>query len=225
MNKLMSIEKAIEPIHDGMTVMIGGFGGNGSPHALIEAIIEKGVKDLTVICNDPGTPNFGNGRLIHERREKKLIASFISSNKEAQAQQSTGELEVYLIPQGTTAEAIRAAGYGLGGVLTQTGLGTEIENDKQKVVINGKTWLLQEPLHADVALIYADTADTMGNLIYHGSSRHHTPSMATAADYVVCEAKKIVEVGELNPDYIHTQGVFVNALVQSPVKKECREER
>lgn len=218
MEKVMTVEEAIEPIHDGMTIMIGGFGGNGSPHTLIEAIINKGVKDLTIICNDPGVPNFGNGRLIHEKREKKLYASFISSNKEAQEQHQAGELEVVNIPQGTFSEAIRAAGAGLGGVLTKTGLGTLQEEGRQKVNINGQDYLLYEPLHADVALIYAKQADHMGNVIYHGSSRTHTQVMATAADYVICEAAEIVETGELNPDYIHTQAIFVDAVVQKEKK-------
>lgn len=217
MDKVKTLKEALEPVKDGMTIMIGGFGGNGSPHQLIEGLIEKGVKDLTVICNDPGTPNFGNGRLIHEKREKKLIASFISSNKECQAQHRSGELEVELIPQGTFAEACRAGGAGLGGVLTKTGLGTLVEEGKQKVVVGGETYLLQEPLKADVALIYAKKADRMGNVIYHGSSRTHTPLMATAADYVIVEAAEIVEVGELDPDFIHTQAIFVDAVVQKEV--------
>ena len=214
MDKVMSIEKAIEPIKDGMTIMIGGFGGIGSPHTLIDAICKKGVKDLTVICNDPGTPNFGNGRFIHEKRVKKLIAAFTSSNREFQEQYKNKEIEVELIPMGTLVEAIRAGGYGLGGVLTKTGLGTLVEEGKQKIVVKGSIYLLQEPLKADVSLIYANRADRMGNLVYHGTARSHTPSMATAADYVICETANIVEIGDIPPNSVHTQAVFVNAIVQ-----------
>ncbi len=213
MDKVKTIEEAIANIHDGQTIMIGGFGGNGSPHSLIEALIAKGVKDLTIICNDAGNPNFGVGRFFKEKRVKKLYASFIGANPEACEDLANGEFEVVLIPQGTLAESIRAGGAGLGGILTKTGIGTLVSEGKQKINIKGEDYLVEEAIHADVALIYAAKVDRIGNVSYHGSSRAHSPSMAMAADYVVVEAKEIVEVGEINPDNVHTQSVFINSIV------------
>jgi len=213
MNKVISIEEAISHIKDGMTIMIGGFLGCGSPHRLIDALVEKGVKDLTLICNDSGFPDIGAGKLVVNRQIKKLIASHIGTNRETGNQMNAGELEVVLVPQGTLAEQIRAGGAGLGGFLTPTGVGTVIEEGKQKIEIDGKTYLLELPLRADVALIAGHTVDKFGNIVYYGATRNFNTLMATAADTVIVEAENIVEVGEIDPNDVVTPGIFVDYIV------------
>jgi len=213
MNKVISIEEAISHIKDGMTIMIGGFLGCGSPHRLIDALVEKGVKDLTLICNDSGFPDIGAGKLVVNRQIKKLIASHIGTNRETGNQMNAGELEVVLVPQGTLAEQIRAGGAGLGGFLTPTGVGTVIEEGKQKIEIDGKTYLLELPLRADVALIAGHTVDKFGNIVYYGATRNFNTLMATAADTVIVEAENIVEVGEIDPNQVVTPGIFVDYIV------------
>lgn len=213
MNKVMTISDAIAPISSGQSIMIGGFGGQGSPHTVIEGIIEKGIDNLTIVCNDGGTPNYGTGRFFREKRISKLVASFVSANPEASEAITNGEVECTLVPQGTLAEAIRAGGAGLGGILTKTGIGTEVQGDKEIIEIDEEAYLLEPAIKADVALIYASKADRMGNAVYHGSSRSHSPSMAMAAKYVILEADEIVEPGEINPDDVHTQSIFVDAVV------------
>lgn len=213
MNKVISIEEAISHIKDGMTIMIGGFLGCGSPHRLIDALVEKGVKDLTLICNDSGFPDIGAGKLVVNRQIKKLIASHIGTNRETGNQMNAGELEVVLVPQGTLAEQIRAGGAGIGGFLTPTGVGTVIEEGKQKIEIDGKTYLLELPLRADVALIVGHTVDKFGNIVYYGATRNFNTLMATAADTVIVEAENIVEVGEIDPNQVVTPGIFVDYIV------------
>lgn len=213
MNKVISIEEAISHIKDGMTIMIGGFLGCGSPHRLIDALVEKGVKDLTLICNDSGFPDIGAGKLVVNRQIKKLIASHIGTNRETGNQMNAGELEVVLVPQGTLAEQIRAGGAGIGGFLTPTGVGTVIEEGKQKIEIDGKTYLLELPLRADVALIAGHTVDKFGNIVYYGATRNFNTLMATAADTVIVEAENIVEVGEIDPNQVVTPGIFVDYIV------------
>lgn len=213
MNKVISIEEAVSHIKDGMTIMIGGFLGCGSPHRIIDALVEKGVKDLTLICNDTGFPDIGAGKLIVNRQIKKLIASHIGTNRETGNQMNAGELDVTLVPQGTLAEQVRAGGAGLGGFLTPTGVGTVIEEGKQKIEINGKTYLLELPLRADVALIAGHTVDKFGNIVYHGATRNFNALMAMAADLVIVEADNIVEVGEIDPNDVVTPGIFVDYIV------------
>jgi len=215
MEKVMSVKKAIGQIKDGDTIMIGGFGGHGSPHYLIEALVKKGVKNLTLICNDAGQAGFGAGALVRSEQIGKLYASIIGPNPEAVKQHAEGKFELVLVPQGSLAEKIRAGGYGLGGVLTKTGLGTLIEEGKQKVVVGDEEYLLEEPLKADVALIFASRVDRSGNAAYHGSSRAHTPSMAFAAKYTIVEAGELVEVGEIEPDHVDTPAVLIDAIVVS----------
>ncbi len=215
MNKVMTAKEAIAGIQDGATIMIGGFGGFGAPHDVIEALVEKGVKDLTVICNDAGTFNYGTGRLINTKQISKLIVSIIGPNPEATQQQLDGVVDVTLFPQGSLAEKIRAGGFGLGGILTKAGLGTEVEKGKQKVVVQGQEYLLEEPLKAQFALIFASKADKAGNCVYMGSSHAHSPSMAAAAEYTILEVDELVEVGEIEPQAIHTQCVMVDAIVVS----------
>lgn len=213
MNKIVSIDEAISHIKDGMTIMIGGFLGCGSPHRLIDALVKKGVKDLTLICNDSGFPEIGSGKLVVNKQIKKLIASHVGTNKETGNQMNSGEMEVVLVPQGTLAEQVRAGGAGLGGFLTPTGVGTIVEEGKEKMVVDGKTYLLEKPLRADVAFIAGDTVDKFGNIVYHGATRNFNTLMATAADIVIVEAEKVVEVGEINPNDVVTSGIFVDYIV------------
>ncbi|MCL2226225.1 MAG: CoA transferase subunit A [Oscillospiraceae bacterium] len=214
-SKVKTLKEAMEMIHDGQTIMICGFTFAGSPVKLIDGLVEKGVKDLNLISNDTCTPEFGIGKLIVNKQIKKLTASHIGLNKETGRQMTAGELEVTLVPQGTLAERFRSAGAGLGGFLTPTGVGTIVEEGKQKININGKDYLLELPLRAEVALIKAWKADKSGNLTYRRAARHFNPLMATAADFVIVEAEEIVEVGELDPEIVFTPGIMVDMIVQA----------
>ena len=213
MNKLISIVEAIDKIQDGMTIMVGGFLGCGSPHKLIDALVNKGTKNLTLICNDSGFMDIGVGKLVVNKQIKKLIASHIGTNPETGRQMNSGETEVVLVPQGTLAEQVRAGGAGLGGFLTPTGAGTIVENGKEKRVIDGKVYLLELPLKADVALIAGEVADRFGNIVYDGATRNFNNLMATAADIVIIETERIVEIGDLNPNHVVTPGVFIDYIV------------
>ncbi|MDR7856953.1 3-oxoacid CoA-transferase subunit A [Tissierella sp.] len=213
MNKVISIDEAINHIKDGMTIMVGGFLGCGSPHRLMDALEKKGVKDLTLICNDSGFPEIGAGKLVVNKQIKKLIASHVGTNRETGNQMNSGEMEVVLVPQGTLAEQVRAGGAGLGGFLTPTGVGTIVEEGKEKMVIDGKTYLLEMPLRADVALIAGETVDEFGNIVYYGATRNFNSLMATAADIVIVEAEKVVKVGDLDPNDVVTSGIFVDYIV------------
>lgn len=213
MNKLITMEQAIDKIKDGMTVMIGGFMGVGTPEGIVDALVAKGVKDLTIIANDTAFIDKGLGKLIVTKQAKKVIVSHIGTNKETGRQMTAGELEVELVPQGTLAEQVRAAGAGLGGVLTPIGLGTVVEHGRQKVTVQGKEYLLFEPIRADVALLSGTIVDTKGNIFYGKTTRNFNPLMASAADIVICEAQKIVPVGELDPHLVMTPGIFVNYVV------------
>lgn len=213
MNKLITVEEAADMIHDGMSIMFGGFLGVRNPFKLVDAIIDKGVKDITLIANDTSFPEVGIGKLIVNKQVKKVIASHIGTNKETGNQMNAGEMEVELVPQGTLAERIRAAGAGLGGVLTPTGLGTVVAEGKDVVEVDGKQYLLEKPLKADVALIVGAKVDTKGNIRYKKSTRNFNPIMATAATLVIVEADEIVEAGELDPDDIMTPGIFVDYIV------------
>lgn len=213
MAKIISIDEAISYIKDGMTIMVGGFLCCGSPHKLIDKLVKKGTKNLTLICNDSGFIDSGVGKLVVNKQIKKLIASHIGTNKETGNQMNSGEMEVELVPQGTLAERIRSGGAGLGGFLTPTGMGTVVEEGKQKVEIDGKKYLLELPLRADVALIMGYKVDKHGNIVYRGTARNFNPIMATAADTVIVEAETIVEPGELNPDEVVTPGLFVDYIV------------
>lgn len=213
-NKLISIEQAAEYIKDGMTVMIGGFLGVGNPHKIIDALVKKGVKDLTLIANDTAFPEVGIGKLIVNKQVKKVITSHIGTNKETGRQMTEGETEVILVPQGTLVERIRAAGAGLGGILTPTGIGTVVEEGKRKIEIDGKEYLLELPLRADVALIKGAKVDKKGNVYYNKSARNFNPIMAMAADLVIVEAEEVVEVGEIDPNDVMTPGIFVDYIVR-----------
>ncbi len=213
MNKEIDINKAVDLIEDGMTIMVGGFLGCGNPHRLIDKLVEKGTKDLTLICNDSSFPDFGVGKLIVNKQIKKLIASHVGTNPETGRQMNAGEMEVILVPQGTLAEQVRAGGAGLGGFLTPTGVGTVVEEGKQKIEIKGIEYLLELPLKADVALIAGEAVDTYGNIVYFGATRNFNELMATAADIVIVEAEEVKQVGELDANDVVTPGIFVTYIV------------
>lgn len=210
----VTIEEAIRQLHDGMSIMVGGFIGCGAPDELLEAVWKKGLKDLTLIANDSGILGDALSQLIVHRCVKTLIATHIGTNKETGRQMTADELDVKLVPQGTLVEQIRAAGAGLGGILTPTGIGTIIEEGKEKIVIKGKEYLLELPLRADIALLKAHRADLAGNLVYRRAARNFNPLMAMAADLVLVQADKIVEIGEIDPDEVMTPGIFIDFLVQ-----------
>ena len=210
MEKVITIEEAISHVKDGMTIMVGGFLSCGTPHKLVDALVEKGVKDLTLICNDSGFVDSGVGKLVVNKQIKKLIASHVGTNKETGNQMNSGEMEVVLVPQGTLAEQVRAAGAGLGGILTPTGVGTVVEEGKQKIEIDGKEYLLELPLKADIALLLGNTVDKSGNVVYYGATRNFNTLMATAADTVIVEADNLVEVGEIDPNHVVTPGLFID---------------
>lgn len=209
------IDDALKTIKEGSTIMVGGFMANGTPEKLIDYLCAKEIKNLTLICNDTGLPGKGVGKMVMKKQFSRIIASHVGLNKETGRQMSTGETEVTLIPQGTLIERIRCAGYGLGGVLTPTGIGTLVEQGKQKIQVDGKEYLLETPLRADIALIFASKADKLGNLVYQGSMNNFNNMMAAAADITVVEAEQIVEIGEIDPHHVMTPGVFVDYLISS----------
>ena len=214
MAKIISVAEAAAKVQDGMTVMVGGFLGCGTPQILVDQLLAQGTKDLTLVCNDTAFPDSGVGKLVVSRQFKKVIVSHIGTNPETGRQMNAGELDVELVPQGTLAEKVRSAGFGLGGFLTPTGVGTPVEEGKQKLTIDGKDYLLELPIKADVALIKAYKADKAGNLVFRKAARNFNPLMATAAQLVIVEAQNIVEIGEIDPDEVMTPGIFVNYLVQ-----------
>ena len=210
---VLSPEEAIKSVKEGMSVLIGGFNYGGVPYTLVEALEKAGTKGLTMISNDTSYATVGHGRLVAAGQIKKVIASHIGINKKTGEQYNAGTLELELVPQGTFVERIRCGGFGMGGFLTPTGLGTKVEEGKQVIEVDGKKYLLEKPLRADVALIRAHKADRMGNLTYFGTNRNFNPTMATAADLVIAEVDSIVEVGELDPNNNVTPGILVDILV------------
>ena len=210
---VMSAEEAVKAVKEGMSVMIGVFNYGGVPYTLVEALEKAGTKNLTTISNDTSYATVGHGRLIAAGQVKKVIASHIGINKKTGEQYNAGTLDLELVPQGTFVERIRCGGFGMGGFLTPTGLGTKVEEGKQVIEVDGKKYLLEKPLRADVALIRAHKADRMGNLTYFGTNRNFNPTMATAADLVIAEVDSIVEIGELDPNNIVTPGILVDILV------------
>jgi acetate CoA/acetoacetate CoA-transferase alpha subunit len=201
-------------IPDGAVLMIGGFMGVGSPHRIIDALVDAGRKNLTVIANDTAKPDYGIGRLVRANAVKKLIASHIGLNPETQRGMIEGRIEVDLVPQGTLAERIRAGGYGLGGVLTKTGLNTIAGKGQRVIEIDGEDWLYAPPLKADFALVHADRADFVGNLVYQLTATNFNPVMAMAGTTVIAEPREIVPVGIISPDHVNTPGVVVNYLIR-----------
>ena len=213
MNKIISLDEAVAKINDGDTVMVGGFLGVGSPEKLIDALVAKGTRDLTLICNDTAFIDCGVGKMVVAKLFKKIIASHIGTNKETGRQMMAGETEVELVPQGTLIERVRAGGFGLGGILTKTGLGTEVAKGKQIVQVNGQDYLLEEPLHADVALLFAQKVDTEGNMSFHGATRNFNVYMGSAAAISIVEAGEVIRDGFMDPDQVVVPGIFVKYIV------------
>ena len=212
MNKQITLQQAVEKVQDGMTIMFGGFLGNGSATQIIDAIVEKGVKDLTIIANDTAYDEVAHGKLVSNHQVKKAIVSHTGTNKQTALQKNEGTLIVEYVPQGTLAERIRAAGAGLGGVLTPTGLGTIMADGKEIIKVDGQDFLLEKPLRADIAFLRANIVDEFGNMVFLGTTNNFNPLMATAADYVVVEAEKLVPVGEIAPEHVHASGIYVDGI-------------
>ena len=212
---LTSAEEAVAHVNSGDTVMVGGFGLVGAPLGLIDALVEHSdATDLTVVSNNIGEPGRGLGKLLRQGRIRRGISSYFTSNPEAVAAVNAGEIEATLLPQGTFAEAIRAGGAGIGGFLTPVGAGTLLAEGKEQRMVGGVPHVLEPPLRADVALVYAARADRLGNLWYRHTARNFNPLMATAARVTIAEAGEIVDVGELDPESVHTPHLYVDVLVE-----------
>jgi acetate CoA/acetoacetate CoA-transferase alpha subunit len=212
----ISVEQAVAKIPDGVSLMIGGFMGVGTPERVIDEIVRQGKRELTVIANDTASPGVGIGKLISARLVRKVVASHIGLNPETQQQMLNGDLTVELVPQGTLIEQIRAGGYGLGGVLTPTGVGTEVENGKQTVEVDGRTYLVAVAIRADFALVHAFLADYLGNLAYALTARNYNPVVAMAGATVIASADHIVPVGVIAPDHVITPAPVVDYLILNP---------
>ncbi|RBP89504.1 3-oxoacid CoA-transferase subunit A [Cytobacillus firmus] len=218
-----SFSEAVQEIHDGAVLMVGGFGLCGIPENLILALVDKGVKDLTVISNNCGVDDWGLGLLLKNKQIKKMVGSYVGENKEFERQVLSGEIEVELLPQGTLAEKIRAGGAGIPAFYTPAGVGTPIAEGKEAKVFDGKEYLLEEALKADFSLVRAWKGDKMGNLVYHKTARNFNPMIAAAGKVTIAEVETLYEIGELDPNYIHTPSIYVQSLIKG--KQEKRIER
>ncbi|MFK2825084.1 CoA transferase subunit A [Bacillus sp. B190/17] len=214
-----SFNEAVAGIKDGMTIMVGGFGLCGIPENLIKALADSGVKDLTVISNNCGVDDWGLGLLLRNKQIKKIIGSYVGENKEFERQMLAGEIEVELTPQGTLAEKIRAGGAGIPAFFTPAGVGTPIAEGKEVREFEGKEYLLEKALTADVSLVRACKADKMGNLVYNKTARNFNPMIAAAGKVTIAEVEEMVEAGDLDPHVIHTPGIYVQALIQGEQEK------
>jgi 3-oxoacid CoA-transferase A subunit len=223
--RVASALKAIEDVKDGSTILLGGFGLCGIPENLILALREKGVRDLTCISNNAGVDEWGLGLLLRTRQIKKMISSYVGENKEFERQCLAGELEVELCPQGTLAERIRAGGAGIPAFFTPTGVGTEVAKGKETREFDGRTYVLERAIRADFALVKAWKGDRWGNLVYRKTTRNFNPMMATAGRTTIAEVEKIVELGELDADSVHTPGIFVDRILQGPKYEKRIEQR
>lgn len=218
---VISAAEAAKMVSEGAVVHVGGFLACGSPLGILAALASLGTKNLTLVCNDTAVLDEKNGRvtgvapLVKNRQFRKMIISHIGTNPESQRQMNAGETEVVLVPQGTLAERVRAAGCGLGGILTGTGLGTEVEEGKQVVEVQGRRFLIEEALPGDVALVKAKKADKAGNLVYSKTARNFNPLMAMACKTVIAEVEEIVEIGQIDPDQVHTPSILVDYLVKA----------
>jgi 3-oxoacid CoA-transferase subunit A len=225
-NKVVAnADVAIEGISDGMTLMLGGFGLCGIPENCIDALVRKKVKDLTCISNNAGVDDFGIGLMLQQRQVKKMIASYVGENAEFERQLLSGELEVELIPQGTLATRCMAAGYGMPAIFTPAGVGTEVAEGKEVRVFKGKEYLLEEAFDADFALVKAWKGDTSGNLVFRQTARNFNPLMAMAGKITIVEVEELVEVGALDPDHIHTPGIYVHRIFQGKDYQKRIEQR
>lgn len=222
---LKSAQEAVADIPDGATIMSGGFGLCGNPENLIQAIFDRGIKDLTVISNNCGTTEHGLGILLQSRQIRKMISSYVGENKEFERQFLGGELEVELCPQGTLAERIRAGGAGIGGFYTMTGYGTQAADGKETREINGKNYVFETPLLADYSIVRAHRADRWGNCVFRKTARNFSPMMCMAGKITIVEAEEIVPLGELDPDQIHIPGVFVQRVIKGEHYEKWIEQR
>jgi acetate CoA/acetoacetate CoA-transferase alpha subunit len=211
--RTIALDRSVAMIPDGASLMIGGFMGAGTPERVVDEIVRQNKRDLTIIANDTAVPGKGIGKLVGAKLLRSAIVSHIGLNPETQRQMMAGELDVELVPQGTLIERIRAGGHGLGGVLTQTGIGTPVEEGKKKIDVNGKSYLLELPLRADFALVHAFLADYLGNVSYALTARNFNPLMAMAAETVVVCAENIVPVGVISPDHVATPAPLVDYLI------------
>jgi 3-oxoacid CoA-transferase subunit A len=212
--RIASADAAIEKIHDGATILMGGFGLCGIPENLIAAVRRKGTKDLTIVSNNAGIDDFGIGLLLQNRQVKKMISTYVGENKLFEKLVLSGELQVELNPQGTLAERLRAGGAGIPAFYTPTGYGTMVAEGKEVREFNGRPHLLVPALRGDFAFVKAWKGDRWGNLVYRKTARNFNPVVATAADYVMAEVEELVELGQLEPDSVHTPGIFVDAIFQ-----------
>ena len=213
-SKLMSLEQAMAKIKDGDRILVGGFGLRGCPDDLVDALVAANKKELTIISNDLGAPGVGLGKLLSNNQVKELIGNFYNWNTDVAIARNTGKIDVTLIPQGSFAESIRAAGCGIPAYYTLASAGTELGAGKETRVFNGRQYVLEEALFADVALVKAYKADELGNLVYCKSARNFNPAMATAAQYTIAQVGEVVAAGELDPEAIVTPHLFVNAIVK-----------
>ncbi len=226
MKKIVSnAREAIEGIEDNMTLMLGGFGLCGIPENSIAALVQKGVKGLTCISNNAGVDDFGLGLLLQNRQIKKMISSYVGENDEFERQMLSGELEVDLIPQGSLAERCRAGGAGIPAFFTPAGYGTEVARGKEVRMYNGKPHILETALTADFAIVKAWKGDTYGNLVFKGTARNFNPMMAMAGKITIAEVEELVEPGELDPNHIHTPGIFVQRIFQGKDYQKRIEQR
>jgi 3-oxoacid CoA-transferase A subunit len=226
MNKVLSsADEAVALIPDGATIMMGGFGLCGIPENLIQALLARKTKDLTVISNNAGVDDFGIGLLLRSRQVRKMISTYVGENKEFERQALAGEIEVDLIPQGTFAERIRAAGAGIGGFYTPTAYGTQVAEGKEARTIGGKNYILEMPLAADFAFVRAWKGDRAGNLVYRRTARNFNPVMATAAKVTIAEVEHLVNAGDLDPDHIVTPGIFVRHVIKGEIYQKRIEKR
>ncbi len=226
MNKLSkNADDAIKEIADGQTIMLGGFGLCGIPENCISALVRKGIKNLTCISNNAGVDDFGIGLMLQKKQVKKMIASYVGENAEFERQLLSGELEVELIPQGTLATRCMAAGYGMPAIFTPAGVGTEVAEGKETRTFNGKEYLLELAFEADFAIVKAWKGDRSGNLIYKDTARNFNPLMAMAAKITIAEVEELVEDGSLDPNFIHTPGIFVQHIFQGSNYEKRIEQR
>ncbi len=226
MNKVVkNAEEAIEVIKDDMVLMLGGFGLCGIPENCIAALVKKGVKGLTCISNNAGVDDFGIGLMLQQKQVKKMISSYVGENAEFERQLLSGELEVELIPQGTLATRCMASGYGMPAIYTPAGVGTEVAEGKETREFNGKTYLMEYAFDADYAIVKAWKGDAMGNLIFRSTSRNFNPLMAMAGKITIAEVEEMVPVGSLNPDHIHTPGIYVHRIFEGKNYEKRIEQR
>jgi len=224
--RISSADAAIEKLTDGVTILMGGFGLCGIPENLIAAVRRKGTESLTIVSNNAGIDDFGIGILLQSRQVKKMISTYVGENKLFEQQVLTGELEVELNPQGTLAERLRAGGAGVPAFFTPTGVGTMVAEGKETREFDGRQYVMERGLRGQFAFVKAWKGDRWGNLVYRKAARNFNPLMATAADYVIAEVEELVDLGQLDPDSIHTPGIFVNAIFQGTsyekrIEKRC----